>query len=161
MSNIEKDLTFSFHNMQIPMQNLAQPNGITGRIEEESKSRCPVICSNRFSARLELEQTSKLFTLSISIFHATKFQIQPKKKFNSFGRFENPSGENESKSYCQLRASQYNNNDRVNLSPGLKCSRGAETFYKIMECLNEFWWNNCKLFQLDPYCPTETVLLGK
>ena len=82
------------------MQNLAQPNGITGRIEEESKSRCPVICSNRFSARLELEQTSKLFTLSISIsiFHATKYSL--KRSSTVFGRFENPSGENKYKSYC-------------------------------------------------------------
>ena len=42
------------------MQNLAQPNGgISARIEEESKSRCPLSSSNpvifRFSAREIIE----------------------------------------------------------------------------------------------------------
>ena len=62
------------------MQNLAQPNGISARIEEESKSRCPVLMIFRFSPRAaeiieyQILTLPRLYILnSPTVFHTTKF----------------------------------------------------------------------------------------
>ena len=61
------------------MQNLAQPNGISARIEEESKSRCPVIVIFRFSARagemIEYQLLTRRFSLPRPVFFFSCHEI--------------------------------------------------------------------------------------